>query len=235
MLSDKTTAWTSQKGANPFIVRLPLFCWVVKFQNAFHFLQPCEHGAVHSCSCLFLTVPVVGANKDICLLVATMGGGEWKPKLARFLHVYLFIIVFIILKCPKAIPWENHRGDECATHIRGWTCLREKRQISRLLLITSSDDGDEDFNQRWAYGSWQLCDGELSRPEVHSSSSAQRGQNVFDCMLDNSSQTAPFMGTRPLYIAAVGSYLVVNSCKLRKSLPKRWSLLSNVKCVRPHI
>lgn len=156
-----------------------------------------------------------------------------KSKLASFLHVYLFIIVFIILKCPKAIPWENHRGDKCATHIRGWTCLREKKQISRLLLITSSDDGDEDFNQRWAYGSWQVCDGELSRPEVHSSSSA-RGQNVFDCMLDNSSQTARFMSTRPLYIAAVGSYLVVNSCKLRKSLLKWWSLLSNVKCARSH-
>lgn len=157
-----------------------------------------------------------------------------KSKLARFLHIYLFIIVFIILKCPKAIPWENHRGDECATHIRGWMCLREKKQISRLFLITSSDDGDEDFNQRWAYGSWQVCDGELSRPEVHSSSSAQQGQNMFDCMLDNSSQTARFMSTRPLYITAVGSYLVVNSCKLRKSLLKWWSLQSNVKCVRPH-
>lgn len=97
MLSDKMTAWTSQKGANPFIVRLPLFCWVVKFQNAFHFLllcflQPCEHEAVHSCSCLFLTVPVVGAYKDICLLV---GGGEWNPNQPDF-YTFTYLLLFLL-------------------------------------------------------------------------------------------------------------------------------------------
>lgn len=146
--------------------------------------------------------------------------GENKIQASQ-ISTHLFIIVFSIFKCPEAIPWENHRGDERAAHIRGWTCLGEKK-ISRLLLITSSDDGDEDFSQRWAYGSWQVCDGELSGPEVHSSSSsARQGENVFDCMFDNSSQTARFTTTtRSLYITAVGFYLVVNCCELRKSLLK---------------
>lgn len=136
-------------------------------------------------------------------------------------HVFISYCFYYFFKWPKAIPWENHRGDECVARIRGWTCLREKKQISRLLLITSSDDGDEDFSQRWAYGSWQVCDGELSGPEVHSSSSARQGDNVFDCMLDSPSRKARFTtSTRLLYITAVGFYFIVNCCKLRESLLK---------------
>lgn len=145
-----------------------------------------------------------------------------KSRLARFRHVHLLVFL-LFFECPKAITWECHRGDQCAAHIRGWMCLQEKKkkQISRLLLITSSDGGDEDFSQRWAYGSWQVCDGALSGPEVYSSRSARQGENVFDCMLDNSSWTARFTTTtRPLVYHCSGSNLVVNCCKLRKSLLK---------------
>lgn len=117
-VSNNMKARTSQEDANRLVVWLLLLCWVMKFQNLFHFLllrfaQPCEHSAVHSCN----TATVVGACKNIRLLVRPMLGENAIQ--ATRMSTHSFIYCFYYFEVPESCsvresPWRR----VCSPHQR---------------------------------------------------------------------------------------------------------------------
>ena len=160
---------------------------------------------------IFSTVTVVGACEDVCLLVGT------RARLASFLNIYLFNLVYIIFQVPQSyfvrITVETSvlptSEGERVSGKKGRSAV-SSRSPAAMTLTRTSASAELMAPDKCVMGSYQGQRFTAAAPHDRARMCLTACRTILHGQPD----------LLPPHARCAGFYLVVNCCRLRKSLLK---------------